>query len=493
MLHRSLLPLTLAISAVSGSIAHAEVDANQELQALKQRIAVLERKQELAQEEADKAAQSNAVVVASDSQGFRIKNAKGDFQLRVGGLLQVDRRTFLDDSTELQRSGKAATTSINDSFLLRRVRLDIRGNFGSLIDYRLVPEFAGSTGTGDSASLVDAYADLKFSPYANVRVGRQKSPQGLERLQSGGATHFIERGYANELVPNRDLGVQVFGKALDNKIEYSLGVFNGAADGRDVSQYDDSRVEIAARIFATPFSDQFGAISGLGFGVAGSQTTNRIADNAAQNTNNFNNTLPRYRSTGQQTIFAYRSDSSAPTSANTAIGSDHSRIVPQLTYYYNNVGLLAEYAISKQDVSLNGNKRSLENKAYTVTTSYVLTGEDSSYAGVKPKKPFKVGGDGWGAFELVARATGLDIDNQAFKTFQVAGKDVAGSELADPFTQVSKATGYGVGVNWWLNNNLKLSTDYNQTEFEGGRRDLSGKLADRQTEKALFSRLTVAF
>lgn len=90
MLHRSLLPLTLAISAISGSIAHAEVDANQELQALKQRIAVLERKQELAQEEAEKAAQSNAVVVASDSQGFRIKNAKGDVQLRVGGLLQVD-------------------------------------------------------------------------------------------------------------------------------------------------------------------------------------------------------------------------------------------------------------------------------------------------------------------------------------------------------------------------------------------------------------------
>lgn len=488
MLHRSLLPLTLAISAISGSLAHAEVDANQELQTLKQRIAVLERKQELAQEEAEKAAQSNAVVVASDSQGFRIKNAKGDVQLRVGGLLQVDRRTFLDDSSELQRSGKAATSSINDSFLLRRVRLDIRGNFGSLIDYRVVPEFAGSTGTGDSASLVDAYADLKFAPYANVRIGRQKSPQGLERLQSGGATHFIERGYANELVPNRDLGVQVLGKALANKVEYSLGVFNGAADGRDVSQYDDSRVEIAARIFATPFSDQFGALSGLGVGIAGSQTTNRIADNAAQTTNNFNNTLPRYRSTGQQTIFAYRSNAT-PDSTNTAIGTDHTRIVPQLTYYYNNVGLLAEYAISKQDVSLNGNQRSLENKAYTVTTSYVLTGEDSSYAGVKPKKPFKVGGDGWGAVEVVARATGLDIDNQAFKTFN----NVAGSELADPFTQVSKATGYGIGVNWWLNNNLKLSTDYNQTEFDGGRRDLSGKLADRQTEKALFSRLTVAF
>jgi phosphate-selective porin OprO/OprP len=492
MLHRSLLPLTLAISAISGSIAHAEVDSNQELQVLKQRIAVLERKQELAQEDAEKAAQSNAVVVASDSQGFRIRNAKGDFQLRVGGLLHVDRRTFLDDSTELQRNSKPATTSIADSFVLRRVRLDIRGNFGSLIDYRLTPEFAGSTGTGDSASLIDAYVDVKFAPYANVRVGRQKSPQGLERLQSANYLHFLERGYANELVANRDLGVQLFGKVLDNKLEYNLGVFNGAPDGRDASQYDDSRVELVARVFATPFSDQFGAISGLSFGVAGSQTTNRIADNAAQTTSNFNNTLPRYRSHGQQTIFAYRSNAT-PDSTNTAIGTDHSRIVPQLSYYYNNVGLLAEYVISKQDVSLNGNKRSLENKAYTVTTSYVLTGEDSSYSGVKPKKPFKVGGDGWGAVELVARASGLDIDNDAFKTFQVAGKDVAGSELADPFTQVSKATGYGIGVNWWLNNNLKLSTDYNRTEFEGGRRDLSGKLADRQTEQALFSRLTVSF
>lgn len=41
------------------------------------------------------------------------------------------------------------------------------------------PEFAG-----DSATVVDAYIDLKFDPAYSVRLGKVKGPLGLERLQS---------------------------------------------------------------------------------------------------------------------------------------------------------------------------------------------------------------------------------------------------------------------------------------------------------------------
>ena len=67
-------------------------------------------------------------------------------------------------------------------FLWRRIRPTIEGSWGSLIGFRLTPEFAG-----DGATIVDAYVDVKFDPRATLRIGKVKGPIGLERLQSASA------------------------------------------------------------------------------------------------------------------------------------------------------------------------------------------------------------------------------------------------------------------------------------------------------------------
>jgi phosphate-selective porin OprO/OprP len=53
---------------------------------------------------------------------------------------------------------------------------------------------------------------------------------------------------------------------------------------------------------------------------------------------------------------------------------------------------------------------------------------------------------------------------------------------------VSKATAYGVGVNWYPWNTVKLSINYEQTEFEGG-----AATGDRADERALLSRFAINF
>ena len=157
-----------------------------------------------------------------------------------------------------------------DTSLLRRVRPTIEGKVSGKYGFRFTPEFAGG-----SASVVDAYVDANLSPALNVRAGKFKSSVGLERLQSGADIKFVERSYVtNAILPNRDLGVSVFGDVLEGKLNYNVGIVNGVADGGNIStgtEYNGER-EYTARLFTTPFVDSANALSGLGFGIGGTWT-----------------------------------------------------------------------------------------------------------------------------------------------------------------------------------------------------------------------------
>lgn len=452
--------ISLLAAASFAPLAHAQSAAStdaQRVEELEQRLLVLERKLEIQSEEAATKAKEAPVVNAGDK-GFSLKNAKGDYEIKFSGLAQIDGRYFVDDDG-----------AFRDGFIARRLRPTIQGSLGKLVGFRFTPEFAGN-GTGEAASIVDAYFDLKFDPAASIRAGKQKGLLGLERLQSGGAISLVERGYATELVPNRDLGVALYGELASSTINYAVGVFNGTADGRDVIQADDGLKEFEGRVFFEPFKNDYSVFKGLGVGIAGST-------GAKDGTGN--NFVSRYRSPGQNQFFTYEA---------TAVASGkHTRYAPQGFFYRNNVGLLAEYVMSEQDLTRGGVERSIKNDGYNVTASYVLTGEDASYKGVKPSSAYAIGAPGWGAVELVARIGALNVDNAAFAG--VAATD----RLASPTSQASKAESYGAGVNWYLTQNAKLTADYNYTSFEGGGGGTAAAPIDRRDEKAVFTRLTIQY
>lgn len=457
---RSLISL-LALSTFAAT-AHAAAPDSADaarVEELEQRLLVLERKLEIQSEEAAAKAKDAPVVTASEK-GFSLKNAKGDYEIKFSGVAQIDGRYFIGDDS-----------AFRDGFQARRLRPTIQGSLGKLVAFRFTPEFAGS-GFGDSSSIVDAYFDLKFAKAASLRVGKQKGPVGLERLQSGGSIELIERGFPTELVPNRDLGVALFGELAQGTVSYTVGVFNGTADGRDVASADDGLKEYEGRLFVEPFKNDYGFLKGLGFGIAGSTG---VKDGTGANL------LPRYRTPGQNVFFNY--GETAGATGYWATGS-HNRYAPQAYFYRNSFGLLAEYVASEQTIARTngGAEQSLSNSAYSVTASYVLTGEDASFKGVKPGKPYAIGGDGFGAVELVARVGNLSIDDDAFV-------GTSATRLANPDVSAKQADSYGLGVNWYLTQNAKLTADYNETRFEGG----AAAGADRNTEKALFTRLTIQY
>jgi phosphate-selective porin OprO/OprP len=270
-------------------------------------------------------------------------------------------------------------------------------------------------------------------------------------------------------VPNRDVGVQLQGDLFGGILRYETGIFNGVADSSsgDVDASDDEK-DVAGRLFALPFKNtDANALRGLGVGVAGTIG------------NQDNGPVSRYRTPGQQQFFAYRSGAGTLTAPNVVADGSHWRFAPQLYYYWGPFGLFSEYVVSDQELRLDAGTSIFtraKNTGWQVAASYLLTGEENSWKGFTPKHNFSPGSGGWGAWELAARVGQLDVDDSLFPVF------------ANPATSASKATSWGVGLNWYLNKNITLNLDYEQTAFDGG---TSGLLANG--EKVFMSRVQFSF
>lgn len=427
-----------------------------------QKILVLERKLEIG-DEADAAAKSSNAVVSAGPKGFSLKSADGKNQLKLRGSLHLDYRNI---------SGTDPGGTV-DTFLASRVRPTFEGTFAGIYDFRFMPDF----GQGRTV-IQDAYVNARFTQGAQLMVGKFKAPVGLERLQSANDMRWVQRAFPTALVANRDIGVQLGGELAGGRLSYQAAYLNGSNDGGSSETFADSDInddkEYALRLFTQPFleSDSF-ALRGLGFGIAGAW--NDQVGTALQPL------LPAYRTTGQSTFFRYRA---AGATAGTIADGERVRLAPQFYYYAGALGVLGEYTESQQDVSrvvtAGVRTATVDTDAWQLAVSYFLTGEEAAFKGFQPKTRFSPGEGTWGAFEIKARVQQLKVSDDAF----AGGAD----SFADPLAAASQADSYGIGLNWYLNENLKWLLDLEHTTFEGG-----AAAGDRRDEDAYQLRLVVAF
>ena len=456
--------LALPLAAQAQEVSNEELLKRIEEQ--EQKILVLERKLEITDEAAASAKESTAVVSAGPK-GFTLKSADGKNQLKLRGTLHLDGR-YLDGTDP---------GGVVDSFQATRVRPIFEGTFANIFDFRFMPDF----GQGRTV-IQDAWVNARFNPAAALQFGKFKSPVGLERLQSANDMKWVQRAFPTALVPNRDIGFQLGGDVGGGRFSYQLAYLNGSNDGSSAETFTDADVnddkEYALRLFAHPFaeSDSF-AVRGLGIGIAGTFT-----DQAG---NSLQPLLPSFRTPGQSTFFRFRQFSTtvgAP--AGTIADGERTRLAPQLYYYVGSFGLMGEYTEVSQDVSrvvpAGVRERTVDTSAWQLAVSYFLTGEEASFRGYQPKTRFSLEDNTAGAFELKARVQSLSVGDEAF-----AG---GANSFADPLASASQADSWGVGLNWYLNENVKWLLDYEHTTFEGG-----AATGDRADEDAVQLRLAVAF
>ena len=242
-------------------------------------------------------------------------------------------------------------------------------------------------------------------------------------------------------------------------LSYAAGLFDGAPDGGSVDLDINDGKDVAGRLFLSPFKRGRTALKDLGFGIGG--TTGRQTG-----------ALPAYRSGGQVSLLTLVQGITADGTRN--------RFSPQLSFYSGRFGLMAEYAWSESWVrkASAGTRARFSGEAWEATATLALTGEKASYAGLRPSEAFEPGTGKWGALELAARVNGIEIGTEALR-----------EGIVDPAKSIRKAFAWAVGVNWYLNRNVKQVVDFERTTFNGG----AANATDRPAENALFIRTQVAF
>ena len=184
--------------------------ANGQIQQLDQKVRILARERELDQEAAAAAAKTQPKLTVGPG-GFSASSADSNFVFRLNGVIQVDSRTFFNDSVN---------KNANDGFLLRRARPIFQGTLYRDFDFKFTPDFGGS-----SVQIFDAYGNYRYAPWAQLRSGKFKTPEGLEQLQEDVNTSFNERSLVTDLVPNRDVGLQLWGDINGGVLSYAAAHF----------------------------------------------------------------------------------------------------------------------------------------------------------------------------------------------------------------------------------------------------------------------------
>lgn len=389
--------------------------------------------------------------------GLILATGDGSYRIQFQGLGQFDGRFPLSDDID---SGADST------FLLRRLRAGVTGKLGGLLDFQMQMELAGT------ARALDMWGDVPLGESFRFRFGLFKSPLGLEFKVPARDLWFVERSLAYNLIPTRDLGVQLHGSFLGGALAGDIALMNGVNDGRDGRTNLDTNegFDVEGMLVVRPFHNlKEHPLQDLGFGVAASWGTEDGPVDSAGGGN------VRYQTAGRDTLFTFES-------SGTTFDGDRIRYNPGIYYFHGPLGLLAEYVHSSQDLVRDGALRTVESQAWMAEALWVLTGEDARFGDVVPAHPVRLGGGrGWGMWSLAARYSALDVGDAAFEGDSDSRLAAEGS--------AGEANAWAINLSWQPVPDIRWMLTFEQTFFDGD----AGWRGDRQTENVLQTRFQFGF
>jgi phosphate-selective porin OprO/OprP len=358
----------------------------------------------------------------------------GNFTFKARGTIQVDYAGY-------RRRG-AGRYDYNSGSDIRRGRFGFDGTFFKHWKYRIEGEFVKGT-----TNLLDAYVQYTGIKNWVFTVGQQKAPYGLEANTSDALNSFLERGMANNafgaIGAERRVGVTVAYQT--DKLNATVGLFGSSEAVQRNESTPDEGYGVNARVTWDPVLEpgkviHIGASAYKAAGFA-AHTLSGIGDRPNSRVDggrlvsvNINGTAPSL---------------GVPTGARNATywGLETAAV-------WGPFSVQGEY--NKLKVDRYGAASNFNADGYYVFASWFVTGESRVFKNgnadrVKPTSNFEPGG-GWGAIELLARYDTLDLTDFDFQS--IGGRAVG-----------RKGQTYTLGLNWYLNPNLKFVANY--IKFKG--------------------------
>ncbi len=409
--------------------------------------------------------------------GFFLQSPDKSYVLRITGQIQTDYRAFLNstDHTDV------------DEFLLRRARLGIEATLLEYYEFRLLPDFAGNSG---STLITDAYMNVHYCDELQVEVGKFKQPLSYEQLIQDRYVPTMERSMIDQLVPARDVGAMIHGRNLcGGRVDFGVAVSNGEINGNAEPSLSNSTIphdnkHMNARIAIRPFGGPDGCdfFRRLEFGISGGWG---VEDEAINSTDLSTPQVLKTPATVEW--FSYKSGILAE--------GLRTRLSPELVYYYQSLGFAAQYYHEEQKIAPTAAlpTQNVYTDGFYVMGTYLLTGEQRfDYTQqIDPISPFNPHCPvcSPGAWELAFRISRLDMDKGV-----LAG---GATTLAAPGVWSSGATETTFGFNWYLNKWVRTQLNWEHAWFDDPVAPLAAAVSKAnpayQHQDTLYARAQIIF
>jgi phosphate-selective porin OprO and OprP len=472
------------------SSAPAATDTSAKIRALESQIQdlsnqVQDLKRSTSAQYEDTRNQQDAAVKVSIANGRpSISSADGQFTAAIRTLVQAD-WAYYSQSASAALLPAAYGPDLSSGANFRRVYLGVQGKLFGDWSYNVNFDFGGSGGTETPGHIQSVYLQYDgLAPWA-FRVGAYPPPANIEDGTGSGDTIFLERNSPSNLQrglaggDGRDAVTILYaGDRLFGAVSYTGGkvqdgaVFDeqqavvGRLSGLVISDPDarllvganctyifklpDAVPNGGAALATTPGATALQSITlsdppeltvdsnGIKLANTGSLPANRLLQwgiEAAGNLHNFYAQAGYYDFEVERAPVAYRTYSGSTTTATTVVRPSNDNF-----------------------------------SGWYVQASWVLTGESRGYSATngaftppKPAEPFSLAHGGWGAWELAARFSDLNLNDHALDPSAVITNWTGAATRTYTFTNTVRGGDQRiatVGLNWYPNNALRFAVDY---------------------------------
>lgn len=448
---------------------------NRQLQNLQNQVQQTQQKQAQTDATVDQIKTAPATAQASGSAPFlkmsgispTFSSADGNYTLSPTGRLHFDMGDYLSYS----KAGKSTTpNNLQSGVRARRARLGVQGIIDKDFGYAFIADFGGSS-ADNTSTIENAYITYNGLPVHFI-VGYQDTPYTIDEATSSNDIMLMERSSAQVIATQFGAGDNrsAVGAWWNNDRAWAgvFGTGNASGTAKGVASQLGMTGRLTYNVVQTP-----GATLHVGADVAALLKPPVIA---ADSFRSFTlSDSPELRIDNQTILNTGAIGSAAnPLTGGHVFG-------PELA---GNIGpLYAQAEYFHYTVERQGLSDANFNGGY-VEASYALTGEQrhykpsaGAYSGLTPAHPFSPGSGGWGAWEVAARYSIVDLNDGLGSATGIAG---------------GKQQVYAFGLNWYPSTNLRFMLDYLHAKVDKLSASVGGSEAGATTD-AIALRSQFAF
>jgi phosphate-selective porin OprO/OprP len=443
----------------------AQIDRlQQQIQALQQQLQNLQNQVNASQKAPSAAAsaappttasppvapQSAPRVVQSKTNRFGIESADGQYSIALTGRLHLDAGDYI---TVHPGSPAAPVSNLSSGFNARRARIGVTGKAFGDWTYTFIYD-AGNSDDATPRGIQSAQINYRGFKGTVLDFGYSGTFFTLDEATNSNDRMFIERAVPSviaTLFNAGDFRANAGGRYFTDRFWFGA-YFTGPQQGQSHAQ--------TAEQFGAFQRGTYQVLSGpnyslhLGIGVDELLKAPNTGINTANSITLSDPPELRIDSTAildTGTLGSVANPVTGGTVYNLETAAGYKNLFWQGEYFH--------YALDRRGLQQANFDGGYGQVGWTLTgESRNYIAETGSYSAIIPDRPFSLADGGWGAWELGARISYIDLNDNF-----TAGQPFASQPSAVPG---GKQTSFTLGLNWYVNSNIRFMLNYVHADID---------------------------